>query len=112
MRGGRVALEERMLGLGIKRRRRLVEDQQQRLVAHEAAGQRELLPLAERHIDASGPRRTQLRLEPRRQARDDVPGAGAIDGGDNSGLVIYAGHVAEADGVAGAKLEAEEILER
>src|SRR5205814_4127631 len=75
-------------------------------------GQRELLPLAEGHIDASGPRRTQLRLEPRRQARDDVPGAGAIDGGDNSGLVIHAGHVAEADGVAGAKFEAEEILER
>ncbi len=42
-----IALEERMLGLGIERGGRLVEDQQQWLIAHEAAGQRQLLPLAE-----------------------------------------------------------------
>ena len=51
-RGGGVALEQRVLGLGVERRGRLVEDEQQRLVAHEAARQRELLPLAERHLDA------------------------------------------------------------
>ena len=80
-RGGRgVALEQRVLGLGVERRGRLVEHQQQRLVAHEAAGQRELLPLAERHVHAARPRRPELRVEPRRQPRHHVVGAGAIDG--------------------------------
>ena len=41
------ALEQRVLGLGVERGGRLVEHEQQRLVAHEAAGERELLPLAE-----------------------------------------------------------------
>ena len=46
-------------------------------LAHEAAGERELLPLAERHLDAAGPGRAELRLEARRQPGDDVVGAGA-----------------------------------
>ena len=36
----------------------------------------------------------------------------AIDGRDDRGLVVQARHVAEADRLAGAELEAEEILER
>ena len=59
-----VALEQRVLGLGVERRGRLVEHEQQRVVAHEAAGQRQLLPLAERHLDAVGPGRAELRVEP------------------------------------------------
>jgi hypothetical protein len=42
-----VALEQRVFRLGIQRGSRFVEDQQQRLIAHEATGQREFLPLAE-----------------------------------------------------------------
>ena len=49
---------------------------------------------------------------PGRQPRDDVVGAGALDGRDDRGLVVHARHVADADGVAGAELEAEEVLER
>ena len=63
-RGGRVALEQRVLGLRIERGGRLVEHEQQRAVAHEAARERELLPLAERHLDAARPRRPELRVEP------------------------------------------------
>ena len=70
-----VALEQRVLGLGVERRRRLVEHEQQRRVAHEAARQRELLPLAERDLDAARPGRPELRVEARRQPRDDVAGA-------------------------------------
>ena len=68
-RRGRVALEQRVLGLGVERGGRLVEHEQQRLVAHEAARERELLPLAERHLDAARPGRAELRLEPGRQPR-------------------------------------------
>ena len=66
-----------MLGLGIERRRRLVEDEQQRLVAHEPAREAELLPLAVRHVDASRPARTELCTESCRQPQDHVfrPGA-------------------------------------
>ena len=77
-RGRRVALEQRVLGLGVERRRRLVEHQEQRTIAHEAAGQRELLPLAEADLHALGPGRAELRLEPggepRRPRRPRPPG--------------------------------------
>jgi len=55
LRGGGVALEQRVLGLGVERRGRLVEDEQQRPFAHEPARERELLPLPERHVDAARP---------------------------------------------------------
>ena len=92
----RVALEQRVLGLGVERRRRLVEHEQQRLVAHEAARQRELLPLAERDLDAAGPRRAELGLEAGGQSRHDVVGPGRPDGGDDGRLVVDARHVADA----------------
>ena len=76
----RVPLEQRVLGLGVERRGRLVEHQQQRMIAHEAARQRELLPLAEAHFHALRPGRAELRLEPgaaadprRRRARRGRP---------------------------------------
>ena len=53
---GGVALEQRVLGLGVEGGGGLVEHQQQRLVAHEAAGQRQLLPLPE-----ATPRRRRAR---------------------------------------------------
>src|ERR1700735_424863 len=43
---------------------------------------------------------------------DHVIGTGAIDGGNDSGVVVEPQDVAEADRVARAKLEAEKILER
>ena len=109
---GRVALEERVLGFGIERRGRLVEHQQQRAIAHESARQRQLLPLAERQVDAVRPGRAQLGVEPRLQVRDDVVGAGPTDGRDHSGFVVDTNHVAKADRLARAKLETEEVLKR
>ena len=58
-----VALEQRVLRLRVQRGGRFVEHQQQRLIAHEAARQREFLPLAERQLHSVRPRRTQLRVE-------------------------------------------------
>jgi hypothetical protein len=58
-------LEQGVLGLRVEGGRGLVQHQQQRLVPHEAAGQRELLPLPERHLDprppAPRPKRTGYR---------------------------------------------------
>jgi hypothetical protein len=103
----RVALEQGVLGLGVERRRRLVQDQEQWTIAHEAARQRQLLPLPEGHFDASRPRRSELRVEPGGQSRDDVRSTGPIDGGLDGGNVIHAGLVAHADRVARPELEAE-----
>ena len=55
--------EQRVLGFGIERRGRLVENQQQRQLAHEPARERQLLPLPERRVDAARPGGAQLRLE-------------------------------------------------
>src|SRR5690349_14407109 len=101
-----------MLGLGVERGGRFVENQQQRPLAHEAARQRELLPLAERHIHAAPPGRTKLRVKARREARDYVVGAGAADGRTDRGGVLDARDVAGADALLRAELEPEEILER
>ena len=109
---GRVALEQRVLGLGVEGGGGLVEHQQQRLVAHEAAGERELLPLAKGDLDAAGPCGAELRLEARAQPIHDIVGTGAANGGDDGGLVVEPGHITDAHGVAGPELEAEEVLER
>src|SRR5262249_59126045 len=79
LRGGRVALEQRVFSLGVECGRRLVEDEQQRLLAHETARERELLPLTERQLRAAGPRWTELCFEARRQPADHVAGARALD---------------------------------
>ena len=46
------------------------------------------------------------------QSRDHVVGAGAADRRQHGGLVVDARHVAEADRLPRAELEAEEVLER
>ena len=72
-------LEQRMLGLGVERGGGFVEDQQQRGVTHEPAGQCQLLPLAEADLGALVPRRTELGVESVCQALDHVLGSGPID---------------------------------
>ena len=85
--GRSITLEQRVFSLSIERCRGLVQHQEQRAVAHESTRESEFLPLAERDLDTSGPRRAQLRLQSRGQPRDDVPSAGAFDGRSYCGLV-------------------------
>src|SRR5262249_60395727 len=85
---------------------------QQWPVAHEAARQRELLPLTEADFDAAGPRRAELCRQPLDQPLDDVGRAGAIDRDRYGRHVVEPRHVANADGMARLEFEAEEILER
>src|SRR5688500_8642152 len=101
-----------MLGFCIERRRRFIENQQQRLLPHETARKRELLPLTERHVDTSGPRRPELRIQSRSESRDDIARACTVDGADDRRLIVDTRGVAETDRVSRAKLESKEILER
>src|SRR5215472_6758339 len=59
-----IALEQLMLGLGVERGRRLVQRRDQRLVAHEPAGQGELLPLPVGDVDTLVPGRAELGAQP------------------------------------------------
>ena len=102
-----------MLGLGVERGGRLVEHEDERSVAHEAAGERELLPLPEGDLDAVVPRRPELRVEPGGEPLDDVVGAGPADrvgrppGGRRCGARRRRPTVR-----LGEELEPEEVLER
>src|ERR1051325_2713648 len=69
---GRVALEQRVLRFGVEGSRRLVQDEYEGCVAHEAAREGELLPLAEAHVHTAWPGGTKLRVESSAQLRDDV----------------------------------------
>ena len=109
---GRIAFEQRMFGFGIERRRRLVENEQERLITHEAARQRQLLPLAKGHVDAARPGRPELRVESRLQAGDHIAGPGAIDRRCHGRHVVETREIADADRLPRQKFEAKEILER
>ena len=89
-RGGE-ALEQGVLGLRVERGGRLVEHQQQRILAHEAAGQGELLPLTEGHLDAVVPGRPELGVEPGGQPRRRRPPRRPGDGRVHRGLVVERG---------------------
>ena len=108
----RVAFEQSVLGLGVERGGRFVQHQQQRTIAHEAARQGELLPLAETDLHAFRPGRAELGFEAGGETLHHVRRSGAIDRGRHRGLVVQPGNVADAHGVARPKLEAEEILKR
>ena len=111
-RGGGEPLEEGMLGLGIEGGGWLVKHQDQGTLAHEAAGQGKLLPLAEAHLHAFGPGWPELRLDAGRQPRNDVIRARPVDGGNHRGLVVEPAQIADSDGVVRLELEAEEVLKR
>src|SRR5688572_18705044 len=87
-----------MLCLRIESRRRLVEHEQKRAIAHEPARQRQFLPLPERHFDSGRPRWSQLRIKPRGHTRDVVTSARAIDRCDDSWFFVDARDIAEAHG--------------
>jgi hypothetical protein len=99
-----------VLGLGVERGGGLVEHEQQRRVAHEAAGQRQLLPLPEAHVHALRPARAELGVEAAHEllttssapARSTAPFTAAI-------VVERASRPRRPHGAR--QLEAEEVLE-
>src|SRR5216684_2621135 len=82
------------------------------MIPHEAAGQRQLLPLAKADLDSTGPSRTELCLQAGGQPRYHIIGSRPIDSRNNRCVVIESGDVAQTYRVARAKLESEKVLER
>src|SRR2546428_9023704 len=105
-----MGLEQGVLGLGIERGGRFVRDEEQRSIAHETSGERELLPLAETDIDAAGPCRSELRVETRVESCDDILRACAFDRRHHGRFVVHSRKVADADTVSRVELESKEIL--
>ena len=111
-RGGRITLEQRVLGFRVERGGGLVQHQQQGMVAHEAPRQRQLLPLPKTHVHARRPARPELGRETRHEAFDHIGRAGAIHGGHHGRFVVQPRHVANTHTVARGEFEAKEILKR
>ncbi len=107
----REPLEQRVLGLGIQRRGRLVEHEQEWLLAHEAAGERELLPLPEAHVYPVVPGRPELGVEPGREPVDHVTRTGAPDRTLDRRPFVDVGMVAHADTRLRKQFEPVEVLE-
>ena len=105
-------LEQRVFRLRVERGGRFVEDQQERPVAHEAASQRQLLPLTEADLRPARPRRPQLGVEPLGQAVHDILCTCPTDGGVGGSTIVDAREIAYTDGRLGCELETREVLER
>ena len=73
------ALEDGVLGLGVERRRRLVEDEDVRLLAHEGAREGDLLPLAAGELRPVLEPAPERRVEPAGERRHEVARAAALD---------------------------------
>src|SRR6266576_2751311 len=109
---GSIALKQGVFGLRVQRRCRLIEYEQQRLIAHEASRQRQFLPLPERQFDSARPRWTQLRFQACRQTGNDICRAGAFYRRSHRVLVLKSRNVAQTDGMPCAEFEPEKVLER
>src|SRR4051812_44119345 len=106
-----IALEELVLRMRVECRRGLVEDEEQRALAHHRARQRKLLPLASRELGpAFGMRAADRRLEPRREILDHVAGRTAVDRTLDMRGVRELGEVPDRDALAREQLEADEVL--
>lgn len=106
-----VVLEEAVLRLRVERRRRFVEYQQERLVAHHGPPQRKLLPLAAGQLDASPVPLADMRGEPVIKALDDVVCAGSAQSLEDGGHIVDPGEVSDAHRFADGRLDTGEILE-
>src|SRR5437867_623664 len=65
---GSVTLEEGVFGFGVEGGGGFVQNKEERLFAHEAAGEGEFLPLAKRDFDPAGPCRAELGVQAGGQA--------------------------------------------
>src|SRR4029450_5297663 len=106
-----IAFEQCMFGLGIQRRGRLVKHHQQRHGPHVAAGERQLLPLAEAQFLTIRPGRAQLALQTFRQPFNHIGSTSPPHGVSYRGLVVEPRQISETDTVLGTELETEEVLE-
>ena len=108
---GAEALEDRVFGFGVERGGRLVEDQDVSLVAHEGAGQRHLLPLPARQLDAVLEPATELSFHAVREARHQLAGATLLHRARHAQIVLQMLDAAKGDVFAQHELVLVEVLE-
>src|SRR5438876_884563 len=82
------------------------------MIAHEAARERQLLPLAEADLHTTRPSGTELRFESGPQLFDHIIGPGSANGSAHGRLVVEPWNVTHTYRMLRPKFEAEEILER
>ena len=106
------ALEDGVLGLGVERGGGLVEHEDVRLLAHEGARERDLLPLPARELGAVLEPAAERRLEPARQRRRRPRSAPpALHRALDARLVVEVLDAADADVLADLELVLVEVLE-
>ena len=105
------AREDRVLGLGVERRGRLVEHEDVRLLAHERARQRDLLPLPARQLRPVLEPPPERRIEPARQRRHHLRRPAALDRALDARLVLQVLDAPHPDVLAHLELVLVEVLE-
>ena len=100
-----------MFRLGVERGGGLVQHQQLGAIAHEGAGERDLLPLAARQLVALLEPAAQHGVELLRQLVDHRPRSGAIDRRVDARPVRDGVHLAQPDVLQGRELVLHVILE-
>ena len=105
------ALEDRLLGLRIERRGGLVEHEDVRLLAHEAARERHLLPLAPRELDAVLEPLSERGLDAGGEVGDERVRAALLHGALDSRHLLEVLDAADADVLAELQLVLVEVLE-
>jgi hypothetical protein len=101
-----------LLGPCVEGGRGLVQDHEERLPAHERAGQRHLLPLALREVGPALEVATQLGLVPVREPLQERRGTAGGRGRLDPGAVADLRQPADPDRLAGQEPEADEVLVR
>src|ERR1700678_3936198 len=96
-----VAIEKGTLGRGVEARGRLIEDEEQRLASHHAAGQGELLPLPGREVSAAAEAASERRLESVGQLREQAGGARAFHRRAHRLPILHLGEAPDTDRLSG-----------
>src|SRR2546421_10912130 len=104
------ALEDGVLCLGIERRRRLVENQDVRLFAHECACQSQLLPLTAGELDTFVKPSPERRLQPLGQLVDYRVRSRLGNGAPHPRIVLEVVDAAEGDVFTSRELILVEVL--
>jgi hypothetical protein len=104
-----VPLVEQVLGAGVQGRGRLVEDEQQRGLAHERSRDGEGLPLSEGQFHAAE-RGAELGVEVLGQGAGRVEPSGAGERSAHRDVVVEQRQVADADVLAEAYQQSREVL--
>src|SRR4051794_18169690 len=100
-----------MLGFSVQRSSRFVEHQQEWMIAHEAAGQRQSLPLPKGDFDPLRPGGPKLCVQPGVKFVDHIFGTCPANGGRDGKLIVQSFDISYTHCLSSREFETEEVLE-